>query len=192
MFTGIVEKKSPITRVKTDGKGMIVSIKKPRGWKFALGDSVSIDGICSTVIKDTASEFSVMYMDETIKRTTCSLFDVKTIVNLERSLKYGDRVHGHLVQGHVSSVATVLNVHRVPHQWDITLRIDKAERRYISYKGSITIDGVSLTVAKKTKDGCMVSIIPHTADVTTLGLLEKGDTVNIETDFLLRAYLAKS
>ncbi len=192
MFAGIIEGKSAITHVSPDGKGIVVSVRKPRGWKFKLGDSVAIQGICSTVTKDSAREFSVMYMEETLKRTTSAHFNGASEVNLERSLRYGDRVHGHLVQGHVSSIGTVLSVRRIPHQWDIAIRIDKKERTFITYKGSVTIDGVSLTVAKKTKDGCVVSIIPHTAKMTTLGSLQKGDRVNIETDFLLRAYLTKS
>ena len=176
----------------TDGAGKIVSILKPRGWKFSLGDSVSVQGICSTVIRQTKTEFSVAYMQETLTKTTAAQFKKGTEVNLERSLAYGDRVHGHLVQGHVSSVAVVSSVHTKKHQWDIALTLHPRERTYAIYKGSIAINGVSLTIASKTTTGCTVSIIPHTLSVTTLGSLKKGDTVNIETDFLLRAYLSKA
>lgn len=192
MFTGIVERTTRVTHVKYDGKGREVMYACPRGWRFAIGDSISVQGVCSTIISQKKGVFTVAYMQETLKKTTCADFVVGTVVNLERSLAYGARVHGHLVQGHVSSMARVTRVQNTKHAWNISIRITPAERRYIVPKGSITIDGVSLTVAEKTKDGCVVSIIPHTATVTTLGKLQKGDTVNIETDFLLRAYLQKS
>jgi riboflavin synthase len=192
MFTGIVEQKTKVVRVVPDGLGREVTLARPKGWSFTVGDSVSVQGVCSTVIKQKKGEFTVGYMEETLKKTTCAHLGTGTVVNLERSLQYGARVHGHLVQGHVSSLGHVIHVATKKHQWNITIRATAHERRYLVPKGSITIDGVSLTIAEKTKDGCVVSIIPHTAAVTTLGALKKGDVVNIETDFLLRAYLMKS
>lgn len=192
MFTGIVEQKATVKRVAPDGLGRKVTVSRPQGWSFKVGDSVSVQGVCSTVISQRKGEFVVAYMKETLTKTTCAHFSAGTVVNLERSLQYGARVHGHLVQGHVSSLGNVTHVEAKKHQWNITVRVVADERRFLVPKGSITIDGVSLTIAKKTKDGCVVSIIPHTAAVTTLGALKKGDKVNIETDFLLRAYLMKS
>ncbi len=192
MFTGIVEQKTKVVRVVQDGLGREVTFARPKGWNFKVGDSVSVQGVCSTVITQKRSEFTVAYMEETLKKTTCAHLRSGMVVNLERSLQYGARVHGHLVQGHISSMAVVTRVENTKHQWNISIRVVPSERRYVVLKGSITIDGVSLTIAQKTKDGCVVSIIPHTAAITTLGTLKKGDMVNIETDFLLRAYLMKS
>jgi riboflavin synthase len=189
MFSGIVEKKSVITSVHTQGKGISVVIQKPSSFALKIGDSVAVDGICSTVASFSKKDFTVSYMEETLLCTTAQFFNKNRGVNLEQSIRYGDRVHGHLVQGHVSSVARVEKIDEIEHAWNISIHVSPLERRYIVYKGSITINGISLTIAKKTKNGCIVSIIPHTLSVTTLGSLKKGDIINIETDFLLRAYL---
>lgn len=192
MFAGIVEKKSRVTSVRADGVGKEMRIQNPAQWKHAIGDSVSVQGICSTVVSSNSKEFTVVYMKESLMATTCSSFQKGTEVNLERSLVFGDRVHGHLVQGHISSIGIVERVTKKKNAWNISLRIDARERKFIVRKGSIAVDGVSLTIAQKTVTGCVVSLIPHTAHATTLGSLEKGARVNIETDFLLRAYLSKA
>jgi riboflavin synthase len=191
MFKGIIEKKSHIRSTKKRPTGIDVHIEKPKGWKFTLGESVAVNGICSTVTSQTLTSFTVHYMPETLEHSTAGLFAKKHVVNLERSLRFGDRVHGHLVQGHVSSVGSVAVVTRKGGRWDIEVHISRDEQKYIIPKGSVTIDGVSLTIARKTKQGCVVSIITHTLKETTVGELKEGSHVNIETDFLVRAYLQK-
>jgi riboflavin synthase len=190
MFTGIIEGKGKVVSVRSISAGVRAEIQVPRGWKFKKGDSLAVQGICSTVIRQRATVCTVEYMHATLEATTAGSFSVGMVVNLERSLRFGDRVHGHLVQGHVSSVGSVTSVHADGNRWDIAVTAPAHERRYIAPKGSITIDGVSLTIAQKTQAGFVVSIIPHTREVTTLGAIKRGDRVNIETDFLVRSFLS--
>ncbi|MFM2414845.1 MAG: riboflavin synthase, alpha subunit, partial [Candidatus Parcubacteria bacterium] len=168
MFSGIIQAKSTIRSVRHTGKGVDAVLVRPKRFSLKTGDSIAVDGICSTVVSFSKSTFQVRYMEETLKHTIASGYMQGQVINLEQSIRYGDRVHGHLVQGHVSSVGTVTSIQKVADAWNITIRLVLGERKYIVHKGSITINGVSLTIAKKTKDGCVVSIIPHTLKETTL------------------------
>ena len=113
MFSGIIEARAKIVAVGMEGKCKRVQIKKPPGWKLELGESISVDGICSTIASTGQNYFEVEYMPQTLKKTTAIFFEKKFTVNLERSLKYGDRIHGHFVAGHVDIRARVVGIEKV-------------------------------------------------------------------------------
>lgn len=185
MFTGIIEAKARILEAKKE-KSLRVHIAKPRGWKLALGQSISIDGICTTVESIGRDAFSATYMPETLRISTAMDFQKGDIVNLERSLKMGERLDGHLVQGHVDCLGMVANLHSRGSSKEIRIKIPRSDMRYVAPKGSITVNGVSLTVAARTADSFTVALIPHTLAHTTLDGLAKGSRVNIETDLIAR------
>ncbi len=190
MFSGIVETMGRVKAVHTLGACKRVRITKPKGWKLSLGESVSIDGICSTVVKTDASSFDVEYMPETLRKTTAAAFLPATIVNLERSLVFGARVHGHFVMGHVDTVARVLQVQTQGRSRLISFTVPRALSKYVVVHGSVSLNGVSLTVARKVRNVCTVALIPHTLAATTLGNSKFGDALNIECDMVARYGLA--
>lgn len=187
MFSGIIRATAKVRSVEK-GKGILtVAIATPKGWKLAKGASVSVDGICSTVVKKTAGAFLVEYMPETLRLTTAADFSSGRIVNLEEPLRLGDTLDGHFVQGHVDGVGIVTRVATEPRE--ISVRVPKDLRKYIAAKGSIAINGVALTIARMQKDECTVALIPYTLSHTNLGALAKGSRVNVEVDVIAR-YLA--
>ncbi len=191
MFTGLIEGKGVITQVYRSAQGMELVIKPLfEMTDLKLGDSVAVSGACLTVTKIENDTFSVQLSPETIARTTFSNVQVGKKVNLERALRLGDRLGGHLVTGHVDTIGTVVNRQEKGVHTVFSFRLSSEWMRYVVEKGSIAVDGVSLTVNRCFKDGLEVNIIPHTAAVTTLGELKIGDKVNIETD-LIGKYVAK-
>lgn len=182
MFTGIVEKTSKIASAKMRGSCAHVCVEKPRGWNLSNGQSVSIDGICSTVVAFGKSTFHVEYMPETLSKTTAGSFAKGNTVNLERSLIYGSRIEGHLMQGHVDARMGVVAVVKKWNSCELIVAVPPAQRRQISLHGSVAINGVSLTVARKKGATIVVALIPHTITCTNLGLLTAGDQVNVELD----------
>lgn len=189
MFTGIVRATAEIKKVEKRGANRAVSIAMPRGWKLPSGASVSVDGICSTVVRSRRGMFEVDYMPETLKLTTAADFKPGRIVNLELSLHLGDALDGHFVLGHVDEVADVARIIASGGAHEVTFRIPKELQKFVAHKGSITVNGVALTVARMKKGECTVALIPYTLKHTNLGTLRKGDRVNIEVDLLAR-YLA--
>jgi riboflavin synthase len=185
MFTGIIEAKSSILATKKKG-GLIVQIEKPRGWKLTRGQSISVDGICTTVETMGRDAFSATYMPETLRISTAVDFKKGSVVNLERSLRIGDRLDGHFVQGHVDCLGVVKGISVRGTSREICISIPRAHMRYLAPKGSITVNGVSLTIAARTADSFTIALIPHTLIHTNLSVLEKGDRVNIETDLIAR------
>ena len=173
MFTGIVEE---IGYIKSfDGQRLVVECSKVlEGTQ--LGDSIAIEGCCQTVVNITGNTFSADVSSETLKITKG--FKTGARVNLERALTPETRMGGHIVQGHVDGVAKYLG--------DMTFEVSQELDRYIVYKGSITVNGVSLTVARNANNTFSVAVIPHTLANTTLQDLKYGDSVNIETDILGR------
>lgn len=173
MFTGIVEE---IGKVKSfDGKRLVIECSKVLdGTK--LGDSIAIDGCCQTVVNIAHNSFSADVSSETLRITKG--FKTGTNVNLERALTPQTRMGGHIVQGHIDGIAKYLG--------NMKFEVNNELNKYIVYKGSITVNGVSLTVAENTKNTFSVAIIPHTLENTNLKDLKTGDFVNIETDILGR------
>ena len=190
MFAGIIETKQPILCVRMEGKCKRVRVGKSVSWKLSIGESISVDGICSTVVAKDTKYFDVAYMPETLSKTTASSFQMDRMVNLERSLKYGDRIHGHFVMGHVDTTTRVVDIKRHGRSKLVTCSVPKGLSKYIVPRGSVTVSGVSLTVARRSRGSFSVALIPHTLAVTDLGSLREGDAVNIECDAMARYGLA--
>ena len=182
MFTGIVEELGTVVAVEAQGLGVRVRIGATAVLEGAKrGDSTAVDGCCLTVDELGDGWFEADVSDESLRRTTLGARQAGDRVNLERPLLVTDRLGGHIVQGHVDAVGEV--VAPVP---DLRIRMPEELRRYVIEKGSITVDGVSLTVVQATDDGFTVAVIPHTAEVTTLGAKQSGDTVNLEVDLIAK------
>ena len=190
MFTGIIQSKSKVVSTQKKGSVIQVRLEKPRDWKLVLGQSISIDGICSTVTVLSKEYFEVDYMPETLSKTTAGSFAKGSIVNLERSLTLNDYIDGHIVQGHVDARARIAEVVEEGNTRRITIEIPKLLLRFVAALGSIAINGVSLTVARLAGSRATVALIPHTLAVTNLGSLKKGDVVNIEADLMARYIVA--
>lgn len=187
MFTGIVEGMGRVKSISKSRKGADTALRVElgrlaRGLK--RGDSVCINGACLTVTKLSKGEAEFEMVAETIRRT--NLGDVKSgdSVNIERSVRVGDRLEGHFVLGHVDGTGTIEKIEKMPSETKIWIKLEKALIKSLVSKGSIAVDGISLTLVDVKGDRVSVSLIPHTLDVTTLGLRRTGDRVNIETDIL--------
>jgi riboflavin synthase len=191
MFTGIIQAKARVKQTKPSEGNIRAEIEMPKGWKFAKGQSVAVDGICSTVIASTAKSFAVEYMPETLSKTTAGRFDKGSAVNLERSLTLKTFIDGHLVQGHVDGVGNVSNIDTKDGGYLMTISLPKPLLKYVAALGSIALNGVSLTVARLKGSRATVALIPHTLSHTNLGGLKEGDTVNVEVDLIAR-YLEAS
>ena len=186
MFTGIIQSVMPVLAASDKEACLVVRLKKPTGWKVVLGQSITVDGICSTVTKVGASFFEVEYMPETLDKTTAGTMAAGRWVNLERSLTLRDYIDGHLVSGHVDARGKTIRVEGEDNTKRISFEVPQVLAKYIAKKGSITVNGISLTVADVKKNVFTVALIPYTLEHTNLGLIEKGDTVNIEIDTVAR------
>ncbi|MDG4780633.1 riboflavin synthase [Micromonospora sp. WMMD961] len=188
MFTGIIEELGEIVRVTaTAGDSALIGVRGPLVTSDARhGDSIAVNGVCLTVVEVTDGVFTADVMGETLRRSALGALGVGDPVNLERAAALGSRLGGHLVQGHVDGVGEVIS--REPaEQWEtVRFRLPAALSRYVVEKGSITIDGVSLTVAEVGADEFAVGLIPTTLKLTTLGAKGAGDPVNLEVDVLAK------
>ncbi len=185
MFTGIVEEMGAVTSLEKTlaGTRMTILASMVMG-DLKIGDSVSVNGICLTVISKGERDFSVEVSPETLSVTTLGLLTAGTPVNLERAMKLNERIGGHLVAGHVDGVGTVRSRHQEGNAIFFTIEAPQEILRYCIAKGSVTVDGISLTINEVSDRGFSVAIIPHTAKVTTLGLKQVNDTVNLESDLI--------
>jgi riboflavin synthase len=184
MFTGIIETTSVVTNARNQHGGFVVSIKPPRGWKLRKGQSVSVNGVCSTVAGVAKKLFEVEYMPETISKTTVGEWRKGKTVNLERPVTPATMLGGHIVQGHVDGRASVENIERHGSSKVVRFAIPKQLARYLVPKGSVCVDGVSLTVVAAGRDWFTVSLVAYTLAHTNLGYLKRGDKVNVEVDVL--------
>jgi riboflavin synthase len=195
MFTGIIEGLGKIekfdknTKTRSEARMKINLGKLAQGLR--LGDSVAINGVCLTAINITKGIAEFEMVGETIKKTNLGYLENGDKVNIERSLKVGDRLEGHFVLGHVDGSGIILKISKQSNQIQIWIELPKKLAKYVAEKGSITVDGISLTVVDKIKNKFSVSIIPHTMQVTNLGLKKIGDKVNIETDVLGKYILSE-
>ncbi len=189
MFTGLVQALGRIERVEREEAGLRFAIAwddLPEDDPLALGESVAVNGCCLTVVAVDGGRFEVQAGPETLARTNLGIRGAGDRVNLERALKVGDRLGGHFVQGHVDTTAT-LRERRPEGEWEfLGFTIDPAWTPLLVPKGSIAADGVSLTLVDVSSDAFSVMLIPHTLAVTTLGLIQPGDAVNIEADMLAK------
>ncbi|MBW1952633.1 MAG: riboflavin synthase [Deltaproteobacteria bacterium] len=191
MFTGLIEGIGEITRITRVADALRLSVSPPFDLaEVRLGDSIAVSGTCLTVVELTASDFTVEVSAETLARTTLSLKKRRDLVNLERALRLGDRLGGHLVTGHIDTVGTLLEKVVGPQSWRLKFALSPQWSRYVIEKGSIAVEGISLTVNGCGPDWFMVNIIPYTAQHTTIGGLATGARVNIETD-IIGKYVAK-
>jgi riboflavin synthase len=184
VFTGIVEELGAVTGVQQQDGGCRLTISGPKVVADAKhGDSIAVNGVCLTVVDLTGDEFSVDVVEETLRRSALKHVSVGDRVNLERAMALGERLGGHIVQGHVDGTAVV----RATEPSGLT-RFELPSRlsRYLVEKGSITVDGVSLTVVEAGDAEFSVALIPATKELTTLGFREPGDEVNIEVDVLAK------
>ena len=187
MFTGIVESTGTINRTTkvSGGRRLRVEVGKTAS-ECKHGDSICVSGVCLTVttIDNAFVEFDVVA--ETLDKTTLGAKRVGDCVNIERSLRVGDRLDGHFVQGHVDGVATVEAVERTAMEHVVSFACDREISRFVIPKGSIAIDGVSLTIAAADDTSFSIALIPTTLERTTLGKLERGHAVNLESDIIVR------
>lgn len=187
MFTGLVEEVGTIRAVEGDSQGVRITVDASTVIEgVALGDSIAVSGACLTVVGSDAGGFAVDVVTESLRRTTLGDRAAGHPVNLERAVAAGARLGGHIVQGHVDGVGVVVSV--VPEGEGVRIGVDAPPEvhRYVVEKGSITVDGVSLTVAARTAGGFEIALIPHTLAVTTLGHLEPHDRVNLEADMIAK------
>lgn len=186
MFTGLVEEIGQIKSVIKQGEAMVLTIGAGIVTQdVKLGDSISVNGVCLTVTSFDRSSFSVDVMPETFRRSSLHRLKPGEAVNLERAMQAGARFGGHIVQGHVDGTGAVISRKSDANAVVFRIRLDDPEQlRYIIPKGSITVDGISLTVVDTSDDGFTVSIIPHTLAETALQHKQAGAVVNIETDII--------
>lgn len=184
MFSGIVETTSPILKINSAREQRILTIRKPQGWKLKDGESVSIEGVCSTVQSFDRNSFRVVYMPETLRKTTLGKLQTGDEINLERCLTLQSLIGGHLVQGHVDTTAEIRAIRNEGDAKLITFAIPPRFSRYIVPKGSIAVDGISLTVVEATRSTFQCSLLAYTLSHTTLGGKRPGHQVNIEVDIL--------
>lgn len=188
MFTGIIEDVGTIDSLRPgDGGGRTLAIRSPFDPStIAVGDSISTSGVCLTVTAKEGSSFTVDLGPETIARTTLGELGVGSFVNLERSVTLSQRLGGHLVQGHVDGVGQILRVTPNENAFDLEVAAPEELLRLAVPRGSIAIDGISLTLTGRTSSAFTVMIIPHTWRVTTMGQKKAGDRVNLEADLIAR------
>ncbi len=196
MFTGIITGVGRIVAIQALGSsldhGKRLCIAPPEGYlhDVGLGDSIALNGACMTVttLDLAANQFTIDISQESLSKTAG--LDALGSINLEKALKANDRLGGHIVSGHVDGVGQVSHFAQVGESWELRVTAPQALAKYLAYKGSITVNGVSLTVnsVKDLSDGCEISInlIPHTVENTALGSLQKGSTVNLEIDTVAR------
>ena len=185
MFNGIIFNKGNVNKILKRSKGINIFIKSNiKLSKKDIGISVACDGVCLTLItiKNKIMEFYLS--NETIQRSKFKYLKVNDHINLELPLKYGQKISGHICQGHVDSVGKILNIKKIDKSYLFDFQISSKERKNLIEKASICVNGISLTISKVTKKGFQIWIIPHTFKLTNLSKLKKGSLVNIEIDIL--------
>jgi riboflavin synthase len=185
MFSGIIEEMGALKTVEKGLGGARISILASTVLQdLKIGESISVSGTCLTVTGIDAQDFLVDISSETLNRTTLGLALVGAPVNLERALKLNERIGGHLVTGHIDGVGVIRGRVQDGNSFHITIEAPEEILRYCVQKGSITVDGISLTINAVTEKSFSTAIIPHTAKMTTMGLKQIGDSVNLETDLI--------
>lgn len=186
MFSGIIEKLGIVKNIDTgDSPKLVVTAE---GWldDIGIGDSIAVNGVCLTVTELASDEFSADVMPETLRKTDLGELAAGDTVNLEKALRVGDRLGGHFVSGHVDRPGVIRSETDEKNAVILSFGTDPDIMEFIAEKGSVAIDGISLTVVDVLPDGFSVSLIPHTMLMTTLGRKKPGSTVNIEVDMLAR------
>lgn len=191
MFTGIIEGLGAVTAVRPAAQGRRLAVAADfdlAGTK--VGDSIAVSGACLTAVAVAGRQFEVDVSPETLAKTTLGSVRIGERVNLERALRLSDRIDGHLVSGHTDGTGVIDSREAAGNAVVVTVRVDEALTRYMIVKGSVAVDGISLTINRLDAGRFSVSIIPHTGRLTTIGFKQKGDPVNIEVD-LIGKYVEK-
>ncbi len=187
MFTGLVEETGSIRSVRRTGRSLHLTVQARIVLQnVKLGDSVAVNGVCLTVVRFDSDSFTADVMPETYEKTSLSALAIGAIVNLERTMAVGDRFGGHIVQGHVDGLGRIHTLKQDEIAWRMTVEAPPDLLKYIAPKGSITIDGISLTVIEVDEPTFSVSLIPHTWAVTSMKQRQVGDRVNLEVDILAK------
>lgn len=187
MFTGLIEDVGRVVKLERHGSSAVLSVATTLPAEgFRLGDSVAVNGVCLTVVAIKGDSLSFDVSPETLDSSSLGRLVPGGRVNLERAMRLSDRLGGHIVTGHIDCVATVAGRREESGNIIFDFQLGEEKARYLVAKGSVAIDGISLTVNSVTKSGFSVNIIPHTAAMTTLHLRRPGDTVNIETDIIAK------
>ena len=187
MFTGIVEELGEVVEIRDLGESARLTVRGPVVTSDARhGDSISVNGVCLTVVANEDGSFTADVMAETLQRSSLGVLHAGSPVNLERAVRVSDRLGGHLVQGHVDAAALLLAVTPSEHWTVVRVSLPGGLGRYVVEKGSITVDGVSLTVSGVGPEWFEISLIPTTLALTTLGTKTTGDPVNLEVDILAK------
>lgn len=193
MFSGIIEDKALVKKVVRDAKGMrltVLSHNASQGSK--IGDSIAVNGACLTVVGVDNGVMEFDTMSETLRMTTLSDIAAGDIVNVERSLKVGDRISGHFVTGHIDCTGVITYIKKGRNDHVIEFEVPAEKAIYLAGKGSIAVDGISLTISESRQNRFKAALIPFTHDVTSLGMKKTGDKVNIEFDILAKYALNKA
>ena len=185
MFTGIIEGQGTIGAIRPAGQGKRLTIEADYALdQTKIGDSIAVNGACLTVVKINGKKFEVDLSPETLAASTFDKAKRGEHLNLERAMRLSDRIDGHLVSGHVDGIGVIEKREKLGNAIMVTIAVPEALSRYIIHKGSIAVDGISLTINTCEPKSFTVGIIPHTAGLTTIGMKQKGDPVNIETDMI--------
>ena len=185
MFTGIIKFTGKVNKIyKTNNNCTVEILSKIKFSKSEIGSSISCSGTCLTLKKYKKNLSKYYISKETLNRTNFKFLNKGDLINMEKSLRYGDRISGHFVQGHVDTTAMIKKLDIIGKSWFIDYKLLKKYKKYLVQKGSITINGVSLTISKILKDGFQTVVIPQTLKLTNLIYLKKRDVVNVEFDIL--------
>ncbi len=184
MFTGIIEATGEVRRAEPYGDGLRFTIAAPFADALRVDESVAVNGACMTVVGRDAGTFSFVTVEESLAKTALGALEAGNRVNLERALRLGDRLDGHMVQGHVDTVGVVQRVEVLSASWLFEIAYPEAFAAHLIPTGSVAVDGISLTVARLADDAFTVSIIPHTYHKTTVQAWTVGRRVNVEFDML--------
>ena len=185
MFTGIIEGLGTIASIRSSGQGKRLTVEADFSLdQTKVGDSISVSGACLTAVIIEGKRFEADVSPETLQITTFGQAKVGERLNIERALRLSDRIDGHLVSGHIDGVGIVKKRESLSNAIIVTIGVDKSLTQYMIAKGSVAMDGISLTINARESDSFSVSVIPHTAQLTTIGFKNKGDRVNIETDMI--------
>ena len=185
MFTGIIEEVGQISYINKTKDLQSMSIKVNKILDDAkIGDSISVNGTCLTITSIDKDIFTVDIVKETLERTNLKFLHIENFINLERAMKASSRFDGHIVQGHVEGIAKILSINEYDDNFVLTLELPEKLSKYCIYKGSIALNGVSLTIAKKDKNIIDIWLIPHTLKHTTFNYNKVGEYVNVETDII--------
>ena len=190
MFTGIIEAFGRVVTLENVGGNLLISIESELSADLKVDQSVSHNGVCLTVVKCNSKNYTVTAIEETLRRTNLGSLKLGSLINLERAMKLGDRLDGHMVQGHIDQTARCIETIAKDGSWIFTFDYDKQSEHITIEKGSITVNGVSLTVVNSKDHQFSVAIIPYTFEYTNFNQLKVGDHVNLEFD-LIGKYLTK-